>query len=70
MKRYSMLICAGTLVLLSGSPCFALASWFPEKPGGRPTASHSAPGPVIGVGGSALVALGGYIWYRRRYRNK
>jgi LPXTG-motif cell wall-anchored protein len=33
-------------------------------------ASRSAPGPVIGVGVPALIALGGYVWYRRRRREK
>lgn len=66
MKNYASLGCACALVLLSTVPSLALASWFPKAGNDRPPVSHSAPGPVIGVGLPVLVALGGYLWYRHR----
>jgi MYXO-CTERM domain-containing protein len=56
------------LLFLGSEPSFALASWIPggDSSGG----SHSAPGPVIGVGLPALIAFGGYVWYRRRHHRK
>lgn len=62
-------ICAGAIVLCTSAPSFALASWFPEKGGndGGSPVTHSAPGPVIGLGLPALV-LGGYVWYRRKQK--
>jgi hypothetical protein len=64
------LICAGMLTLLTTAPCFSMASWFPGstqhgQSGG--SASHSAPGPALGVGLPALV-IGGFVWYRLRSR--
>jgi hypothetical protein len=60
------LICAAVLTLLATAPGHAMASWFPGSGnnGGGQT-SHSAPGPVLGVGLPALV-IGGYVWYWRR----
>ena len=65
------LICAGVLTLLTTAPCFAMASWFPGSGnnGGGPV-SHSAPGPVLGVGLPAAALVGGYVWYRRRSRER
>jgi len=57
------------VTLLDTLPGYALASWFPPGNGGGDT-SHSAPGPVIGIGFPALAAFGGYVWYRRRHRGK
>jgi LPXTG-motif cell wall-anchored protein len=68
MKIAKILVCASTFVLLSAAPSFAMG----EVPGGggSGTTTRSAPGPMIGVGLPALVALGGYVWYRRRQRRK
>jgi hypothetical protein len=63
------LICAGVLTLLATAPCFAMASWFPGSGNGGSPVSHSAPGPVLGVGLPALV-VGGYVWYRHRSRQR
>jgi hypothetical protein len=65
------LMCAGMLTLLATAPCFAMTSWFPDsgKKGGG-SVSHSAPGPMLGVGIPALVAAGGYVWYRRRSKER
>jgi hypothetical protein len=63
---------AGALIILSSMQAFALSSWFPSHrhgdrhDGGQ--VSHSAPGPVIGIGLPAAVALGGYLWMRNRNR--
>ena len=66
MINHRSWICAGALTVLTTAPCFALASWFPPSKGGSgPAVSHSAPGPVVGVGLPALV-IGGYLWYRNR----
>ena len=66
------LICAGMLTLLSTASCFAMASWFPDSGthGAGDRTSHSAPGPVLGVGVPALLVVGGYVWYRRRSRER
>src|SRR5262245_42578560 len=72
MMNYNSLFCAGVLTLLATAPCFAMASWFPASDGngqGGGQVSHSAPGPVMGVGVSALVAAG-YVWYRLRSRDR
>ena len=60
---------------LSGTFAFLLLSSAASRamgwiPGDGGSGTHSAPGPVIGVGLPALVALGGYVWYRRRGRGK
>ena len=70
MIDHKSLICAGVLTLLATAPGFAMASWFPgsgrsDHGGGH--VSHSAPGPLLGVGLPAL-AFGGYFWYRRRFK--
>jgi hypothetical protein len=70
MKNYIYLAYACIIVLLSTAPTFAMASWFPHGRDGGPPVSHSAPGPVLGVGVPAAIALGGYIWYRRRRRRR
>jgi hypothetical protein len=70
MIGHKSLICAGVLTLLTTAPCFAMASWFPASGGnghGGGQVSHSAPGPMLGVGLPALV-VGGYFWYRRRFK--
>ncbi len=67
MNIARFLACASTFLLLSVAPSFALGDPLPNDGDG---ASRSAPGPVIGVGVPALVAVGGYIWYRRRQRRK
>lgn len=59
-----------TAAFLAGTvQAFALGTLFPSKdrPGGPPI-SHSAPGPVIGVGLPLAALIGGYLWYRSRAR--
>ena len=68
MKIGELLTCAGVILVLSTVASYALGGWIPGGGGGG--GSHSAPGPVMGVGIPALVALGGYIWYRRRNHRK
>jgi len=71
MMDYRALICAGAIVLCTSAPSFALASWFPNKGGnnnGGGSVTHSAPGPVIGIGLPAFAVLGGYVWYRRKQK--
>lgn len=72
MKATRILPIAIAFTVLSSLPAFALSSWFPPKGhggghnGGGGTVSHSAPGPVVGLGLPAVVALGGYLWIRNR----
>ena len=64
---------AGAIALsaLTSMPAFALSTWFPNPPGGGGgPVSHSAPGPVIGVGLPVAAVVGGYIWLRRRRKRK
>jgi hypothetical protein len=76
MKATRTLPIAIAFTILSSLPAFALSSWFPSHPGtggggsngGNGPVSHSAPGPVIGLGLPAVVALGGYLWIRNRNR--
>ncbi len=67
---YRAVICAGAIVLCTSAPTFALSSWFPKDRGngGGAPVTHSAPGPVIGIGLPALAVLGGYVWYRRKHK--
>lgn len=62
----------GLLVLLATGPAVANEGnngnhygWYK---GGGSGATHSAPGPVIGMGLPGLAAYGLYVWYRRRQR--
>jgi hypothetical protein len=77
MKATRTLPIAIAFTILSSLPAFALSSWFPShhgtggggnNGGGSGPVSHSAPGPVIGLGLPAVVALGGYLWIRNRNR--
>ena len=67
MKIAFLLMCAFMFVSLGTEACLAMG-WPPADvdSGG----SHSAPGPVIGLGVPAIIAFGGYVWYRRRWRGK
>lgn len=72
MTDLKALVGAGAIALLSASPSFALGELIPKLPGnpGHPPHSRAAPGPVVGVGIPAVVAAGGYIWFRYRARQK
>ncbi|HWK64577.1 MAG TPA: hypothetical protein VNS34_06530 [Rhizobiaceae bacterium] len=72
MTDLRALVGAGAIVLLSLSPSFALGELLPPGSGnpGSPPQSHSAPGPVVGVGLPAMIAVGGYMWFRYRSRQK
>lgn len=72
MKHVRSLIWAGALLSLATAPSFAMGSWFPrgDHGGGKPPRTHSAPGPVIGLGLPALAAAGGYVWYLGRFRRR
>jgi len=65
-------IFAGALTLLATAPSFAMGWWSHPRDGnggnGNTPITHSAPGPVVGLGLPALVVAGGYVWYRRRAR--
>ena len=69
MRIGELLTCAGAILVLSTVSSYALGGWIPDGGGGG-GGSHSAPGPVMGVGIPALVALGGYIWHQRRQHRK
>jgi len=70
MKFIAPVKIALVITLLDTLPGYAWASWFPPGNGGGGGTSHSAPGPIIGIGFPALAAFGGYVWYRLRQRNK
>ncbi len=54
------------LTLLASSPSFADKP--PMPPGQAKKISHSAPGPVAALGLPVGLAIGGYIWLRRKTR--
>ena len=67
-------ICAGAFALLMVGPALAKEGnngnhfgWDKNGKGGG--VSHSAPGPEMGAGVSALI-IGGYLWYRRRVKQR
>jgi hypothetical protein len=71
MSAIKTLPVAIAFVAFTSWPAAALSSWFPHHHGnggndGGGAVSHSAPGPVIGVGLPAAAVIGGYIWLRRR----
>jgi hypothetical protein len=68
VKAARLLICTYAFALLGTMQGFGMGILPVDKGGSG--ASHSAPGPVIGVGIPALIAFGGYVWYRRRHRGK
>jgi hypothetical protein len=72
MSALKSLPAAILLAAFTSAPAFALSSWFPPHKGGDDggSVSHSAPGPVIGIGLPAAAIVGGYIWLRRRSRDK
>ena len=62
----------GLLTVLATAPALAKEGnngnhygWFK---GGGSGLSHSAPGPIMGVGLPGMAAYGLYVWYRRRQR--
>ncbi len=66
------MICAGALAFLMVSPALAKEGnngnhygWYKGEGG----VTRSAPGPEIGIGLPALL-VGGYLWYRRRYKQR
>jgi hypothetical protein len=68
VKAARLLIYAGALALLGTVQGFGMGV-LPIDTGGSGV-SRSAPGPVIGLGVPAVIALGGYVWYRRRHGGK
>jgi len=61
------LICAAILGLSYIVPAHAGGWIFPPKGGnGGGGSSHSAPGPILGLGIPALAIAGGYVLFRRR----
>jgi len=69
MTYIKALACAGLLALLTAAPALAdegnNGNHYGWYKGGGSGITHSAPGPVLGVG---LPALAAYAWYRRRQR--
>ena len=59
---------AFAFMALGSMPASAMG-WFSHshKHHGPPV-SHSAPGPIIGLGLPGALAFGGYLWFRRRTR--
>ena len=69
MSMWKTMPVATIFAAFASSPAFALASWLPPGPGDG-MASHSAPGPILGIGLPAAAVVGGYVWLRRRARNR
>jgi hypothetical protein len=72
MTYFKAAALTGLLALLMAAPASAKEGnngnhygWFK---GGGSGVSHSAPGPMIGIGLPGLAAYGLYVWYRRRQR--
>lgn len=61
------LLSVGVLALLATAPSFADKP--PMPPGQAKKISQSAPGPVAALGLPAGIAIGGYLWFRRRRRD-
>lgn len=61
------LLSAAAMALLMTAPSFAKKPATP--PGQAKKITHSAPGPVAALGLPAGAAIGGYLWWRRRFRN-
>ena len=70
MRIGELLTCAVVILVWTTVSSYALGGWIPDGAGRVGGGSHSAPGPVMGVGIPALVALGGYIWHQWRHRRK
>lgn len=72
MSTVKSLPAAIVLAVFTSAPAFALTTWFPDPPkgGGGGSVSHSAPGPIVGIGLPAAAVVGGYIWLKRRSRQK
>ena len=66
MKYTKPLICAAILALSYAIPANAGGVIYPPKDGGNGGSSHSAPGPILGLGIPALAVAGGYVLLRRR----
>lgn len=66
MQKIKTFAWAGAVLLMATAPSFAMGWWFPGHGGGKPPQSHSAPGPVVGIGLPALVIAGGYALYMIR----
>jgi hypothetical protein len=65
MVSLGRMVFAGALTLFVAAPAFADPEHGNGGNGNHYGWSHSAPGPEMGGGLSALIA-GGYFWYRRR----
>lgn len=70
MSIVKTLPAAIVLAAFTSAPAFALSTWFPQPPGGGGSVSHSAPGPVIGIGLPVAAVVGGFVWLRRRRKHK
>ena len=79
MTTLKATICAGALALLMVGPALAEGDnanggngnhfgWDTGGSGGGVT--HSAPGPELGAGLLPALIIGGYLWYRRRAKQR
>lgn len=70
MQKIKTFAWAGAVFLMATAPSFSMGWWFPGHGHGgtKPQESHSAPGPVVGLGLPALVIAGGYALYLVRRR--
>jgi hypothetical protein len=70
MQKMKTFAWAGAVLLMATAPSFAMGWWVPGNGdgGGKPPQSHSAPGPVLGLGLPALAIAGGYALYMIRRR--
>lgn len=67
MKTLRTAIWTGMLAL-GAMPAIAGPIWTPGPDPHGPPATRPAPAPVIGLGLPVVVAVGGYLWLRRRSR--
>ncbi|MGC4026670.1 MAG: LPXTG cell wall anchor domain-containing protein [Mesorhizobium sp.] len=66
MQISKPLICGAILALSYIVPANAGGFIYPPKGGDGGGSSHSAPGPILGLGIPALAIAGGYVLFRRR----
>lgn len=66
MQLSKALIAGAVFALMYIVPANAIGVIYPPKGGDGGGSSHSAPGPILGLGIPALAIAGGYVLFRRR----
>lgn len=78
MRYLKLWACAATLALMAGAPVFvaqpaqaqSAIQKVEKKPKPSKPKTRAVPGPVAGIGLPVAVIAGGYVWLRKRRRNR